>query len=152
MKRPRLDNLLERVSLRSLKAMISARERLDSLEKRRGDLREELDAVNRQIESVLRSVRGGPGRPETARAVGDAGKRDARRRGTAASLSALVAGVLREKNKPMTVYEICGVLLNEKGYGTDLPDFDSRVRAVLEENAGVLFSRTLSGQYILTKR
>ena len=163
MKKPGLGDVLKSVSLHELESLVSEREKVDGLEKRRNELREELFAVNRQIDSILRSVEdletGGHSAKKKGsgkkRGPGTAVKPGRSAPGKAAarhSVSSLVAEILEEKNKPLTVYEICGALLNEKNYRTDSPNFDSQILALLQENPEGLFSELRPGKFILLRK
>jgi hypothetical protein len=63
------------------------------------------------------------------------------------SIQSLIVDVLKEKKKPMTVYEIAGSLLNEKKYQTTSKNFDEQIRKLLSKNNKGLFKKLKSGTF-----
>jgi hypothetical protein len=63
------------------------------------------------------------------------------------SIESLIVDVLKEKKKPMTVYEIAGALLNEKKYQTTSKNFDDQIRILLSKNTKGAFKKLKAGQF-----
>ncbi len=143
MKKAELVALLESVTVEELKKAIPMKEKLERLEKKKKSLEKELASVVRQIESL--------GLPVAATSPSRTGKTRARkgRRAGQPSLSSLIVEILKEKNKPLTINEICDALLVEKGYQTRAKDFKAQIRVMMYRNDKGLFSKPKPGLFKL---
>jgi HB1, ASXL, restriction endonuclease HTH domain len=149
MKKKELATLLESVSLQDLKKVISQKEKLGPLEKKKKEIEKSLASVNRQIESLQRSVgktgARGPGRPKGTTKKKEVKK--ARKRIRQPSLSSLIVDILKEKKEPLGVNNICEGVLKEKGYKTKAKNFKSQVRILLYKNEKGLFKKVGPGEF-----
>ena len=151
MKKKDLATLLESVSVEDLKTLVTKKEKLTPLERKRKELEKQLAIVNQEIQSIEHSLgkigARGPGRPR-----GTTKKkriRKARKRTRQHSLSSLIVEILKEKKKPLGVNELCDALLTEKGYKSRAKNFKSQVRILLYKNDKGLFKKTGPGKFAL---
>ena len=136
MKNQDLVKMMKSVSAKELKDLLSAKNKLDALEKRRKALEKDLVAVDKEMESLL----GGPA----------AKKRTPRKKKPAQKpISALIVDILKAKKKPVSVNEICDILLKEKGYKTTSKKFSNQIRVLLYSNDKGLFKKAGPGAFKL---
>lgn len=143
MKRTGLAALMETVTARTLRELVTLKGKMEELETKRkaverslSDVDGQLTALEREAEKLLGGsggVRGGP--------------RGTGRRIAQPPLAGIVAEVLREKGMPLKVTEICQAVLEEKHYRTQAKDFKSQVRILLYKNEKGLFTKTGRGLF-----
>ena len=192
MKRQDLAQVLKSISARELKGLISVREKLDTLEKKRRELAKNLAAVDKEISSlkaapVKSSVTKKPGpkkkvakkkvtkkkpvakkkAPKKKAKKAPAAKkkttkskaakkktvkkatRRVRKKALQPSISSLIVDILKEKKKPLSVNEICDILLKEKKYKTKSKKFGNQIRVMLYRNDKGLFKKAGPGTFKL---
>lgn len=139
--------LLRSATAKDLKELLALKKELDDLEKKQEELLKQFTLVSKDIGSIQTRF-GKPGRKKAARKRAE--KKPARRkRAVQPSLSSLIADILKEKNKPLGVNDICDALLREKKYKTKAKDFKSNVRILLYKNEKGLFRKAGPGRFRL---
>lgn len=167
MKNKKLLMVLESVSLEELNSLVPLKNKLDGLEKKKKDLQKKLDAVAKQIDSLQGSV----GKDATGKQPGSRKKvvkkkvkkapkakrkaatkvvkKRAKKRGVQPPLSTLIVEILKEKKRPVSVNDICEILLKEKKYKTKSKRFGNQIRVLLYRNDKGLFKKAGPGRFRL---
>ncbi len=163
MKNSSLFMVLESVSLEELNNLVPLKKKLDDLEKKKKDLQKNLDAVTKQIISLQGSVGEVTAKKQPAsrkkvvkkkvkkapRAKRKAVRKTAKKRGGQPPLSDLIVEILKEKKRPVSVNDICDILLQEKKYKTKSKRFGNQIRVLLYRNDKGLFKKAGPGRFKL---
>lgn len=169
MKNKELAKVLESVSVEELKALIPLKQKLDALEGKKKALQKDLVAIVKQIDTLQSSLgqgaaKKGPAPKKKAvrkkartKAKGKAKKKaakktvkkKARKKTAQPSIAALIVEILKEKKRPVSVNEICDILIKEKKYKTQSKRFGNQIRVLLYRNEKGLFKKAGPGRFKL---
>jgi len=147
--------LVKSTTLSDLQSMIAARGKLDKLLEKKSALKGNISAIDQEITSIEQSLTRPTSKtkaPSSSRKKSPATKKKKTRtrrakRGSQPSMQSLIAEILREKNRPLSVNEIADALLNEKSYKTTSKDIKHQLRVMLSLNKKGLFKKLGSGMY-----
>jgi len=65
------------------------------------------------------------------------------------SIESLIVDVMKEKQKPLNVYELADTILNEKKYQTTSKEFDQQISVLISKNKKELFKKLGEGKFEL---
>jgi len=65
------------------------------------------------------------------------------------SIESLIVDVMKEKKKPLTVYDLASALINQKKYQTTSKEFDAQIRVMMSKNKKGLFKKLGEGKFEL---
>jgi HB1, ASXL, restriction endonuclease HTH domain len=143
MKKQDLVALLKSVTMDELRKAIPIKEKMETLQQKKQALEKDLASVVTQIKSLV--VQAGGEAPARA---GKKGARKGRRRRVAQpSLSSLVVQILKERQRPLKINDICDALLQEKKYETRAKDFKAQLRVMMYRNDKGLFRKAAPGLF-----
>lgn len=146
--------LVRSTSLSDLQSMIAAREKIEGLLEKKSSLLKDISAIDQEITSIEKSLArsaskalapGGRKRSSATRRKRSRGRRG--KRASQPSMQSLIAEILREKGRPLSVNEIADTLLNERSYKTTSKNFKHQLRVMLSLNKKGLFKKLGSGMY-----
>lgn len=144
----------ENTSKAELQAMIDKKDQLQALQRKRAQLEADLAGVTKQIEAIVASIQGTRTRAKTGAGKPKAGRKKkvsgARTRVDQPPVDLLIAEVLSEKKRALSVADLETALIREKGYKTQSKNFRNQLRVTLYRNQKKLFKKTFPGFFDLS--